>query len=223
MNLANLPSDVNSLITSYLSRNDALTFTRVSRIIRDSILANLIREHRAFMKGDGIDGSTRLMRAASERSVDWDKIRFIVNTLGRQAVVVQDEFGVTAIHNAVRAGSLEVIRLLCEKGGKEAVLLRNSLGDSALHAAVSMEDMDVVKLLCEVGGKELVMLRNNMGLTAMYNAAEMGNIEIVYHLCVVGGKDAVSLQNKDGDTPLTIANDRFHADIVVLLTSVQET
>lgn len=223
MNLAHLPSDVNSTITSYLSQSDALTFTLVSRSIRNGILGNLIREHRAFIKGDGIDGSTRLMRAASERSVDWDKIRFIVNLLGKRAVLVQDEFGVTAIHMAVRAGNLEVIQLLCEKGGKEAVLLKNSLGNSALFDAVSMEDMDVVQILCEVGGPDVVMMQNNMGLTAMHNAAEMGNMEITHLLCLVGGKEAACLQNNDGDTPLSLATEGFHSDIVVLLTSLQET
>jgi len=222
MNLSNLPSDVNSNITTYLSKSDALTFTRVSKIIRESILAQLLREHRAFFKGDGVDGSTRLMCAARERTVPWSMIRFIVSLLGKQAVLVQDEYGETAIHLAVRAGNLEVIQLLCEKGGKDAVMLTNSLGNSALYDAVNMEDMDMIQTLAEFGGREVVMLQNNMGLTAMHKAVEFGNIEITHHLCVIGGKEAALLQNNDGDTPLAVAKDCFHADIIVMLDRLQE-
>mmetsp|Transcript_11036 Transcript_11036/g.13051 ORF Transcript_11036/g.13051 Transcript_11036/m.13051 type:complete len:223 (+) Transcript_11036:102-770(+) len=221
MNLSNLPSDVNSNITTYLSKSDALNFCLGSKVIRQSILGNLVREHRAFFKGDGVDGSTRLMRAACERTVHWPMIRFIVSLIGKRAVLVQDTSGETAIHLAVRAENLEVIQLLCEKGGKDAVMLTNTLGNSALYDAVNMEDMDIIRVLSEFGGRELVMLQNNMGLTAMHKAVEFGNIEITHFLCTIGGKEAASLQNNDGDTPLAVAKDYFHADITVLLDSLQ--
>lgn len=222
MNLAKLPSDVTTNIMSYLCKTEALKFTLTSHEIREGTLANLIREHRGFYKGDGVDGCTRLMRAASERSFNWNKIRFIVNLLGKRAIVVQDEYGVTAIHRAVRAGNLEVIDLLCEIGGKDAVLLKDSMGNSALYEAVNTEDMDVVERLCKTGGRDLVMLKNNMGMTAIHNSVKLGNFEITYLLCTVdGGIDAASLRNNDGETALSIATDHFHTDIVVLLSSLQ--
>jgi len=220
-NLSTLPPDVNTNIMSYLCQTDALNFTLTSRDIRNGTLANLIRKHRAFIRGDGIDGSSRLMRAASERCYDETKIRFIVKTLGKRAVVVQSEYGETAIHMAVRATNLEVIEMLCEVGGKDAFLLKNSLGNSALYEAVSVEDVEIAEELCKAGGRDLVMLKNNMGMTALHNAAKIGHYELTHLLCTVGGAEAASLQNNDGDTALSLAMDSFHADIVVLLSSLQ--
>jgi len=218
MILSDIASDEQTYIASFLSYPDALNFCCTNQFIRESVLAYILEQNKTLTNCSS--GATRLMCAASCRMEDLPKINFITRLGGKKVVSIQDKFGETALHLAVRACSLEVSKILCEVGGQDLVVLKNSLGNSALHDAVNMEDIDMIEVLCQTGRQKAVMLQNNMGVSAIHCAVEIGNVEITYLLCEAGGKEAVSLKNNDGNTPLSLATQYFHAEIAIVLSNI---
>ena len=110
------------------------------------------------------------------------------------------EFGVSALHAAVRVNAVRNAELLLRCGAEpNSVVL---FSETPLHTAASMGYSDCVKVLLKFGaGIEILM--GQMKMSALHLAAQEGNVDCVDHLLEAGA--SVRAENVRGQSPLHLA------------------
>ncbi len=133
----------------------------------------------------------------------------------------QDDFGLSAIHHAVKANSIECLKILvkteahyinfqellldCSKDSKICQFLFEDIfegGETLLHFAVRKKDIDLVRLLIEKGID--VSYRNVLEESALDIAVQNGLNEIIE--IIVMSNPKVSSYNKGDEEALNIFN-----------------
>jgi ankyrin repeat protein len=109
---------------------------------------------------------------------------------------VKDEGGQTALHWAVRGGSVLVIKLLLENGANIEAKDKDSM--TALHLAALKGEEAVVRLLVDLGAD--IEAENKKNMTALREAIWRGN-RVVVRLLVDLGAD-IEARDNDGRTAL---------------------
>lgn len=89
-----------------------------------------------------------------------------------------EEFGVTALQQAVRKGNAVIVEAMLAHKGK--VDRSDSIGNTLLHEAVESGNVEVVKVLLRNGGNP--NRRDWSGFSSLHLAAQQGRTEIVHEL-----------------------------------------
>lgn len=108
-------------------------------------------------------------------------------------------YGMTPLHWASRAGSLECVQLLLESGAD--VDARNDAHRTALQLAAERGRAEAVKLLAEAGAD--LNTQDRKGRTPLHRATYEGHAEAAEALLAAGADGTV--QNKNGRTAFEIA------------------
>ena len=110
------------------------------------------------------------------------------------------DFGVSALHTAVRVNAVKNVELLLKNGAEpNSVVL---FSETPLHTAASMGYSECVRVLLKFGaGIEILM--GAMKMSALHLAAQDGNVDCVHHLLVAGA--SVRAGNGRGQSALHLA------------------
>ena len=122
--------------------------------------------------------------------------------------------GATALHEAVRKGSMDMMRFLLHSGAK--IDLGNHNGLTPLHVAAFLGNVRLVRALIEEGAE--INTRARDGITPLHSAAAgiTGDIETV-ELLVKEGAEINARSSTDGSTPKDFALRHGREAIVDLL------
>ncbi len=110
-----------------------------------------------------------------------------------------DAYGMTPLHWAARAGSLNCARLLLERGAEPDAA--NRAGRVPLHLAADANGEEMVWLLADWGAD--LDVPDKQGRTPLHRATHGGCAETAEILIALGGNSR--LKNKKGKTPLQVA------------------
>jgi len=154
-----------------------------------------------------------------------------------------DEFGLSALHNAIEAGNLPVIQVLCEKGSKVNIQDKEN-ASTPLHLAAKEGNLNVIKFL--LAEKANINSQDSYLCQPVHYAAKNGKLEALTELVTAGAninsvdkygwtplhfsvsssneqcvkflllQKAVILKDKNGRTPADIAKERDFGKIAAL-------
>jgi hypothetical protein len=116
--------------------------------------------------------------------------------------------GVTALHEAVRKGNIEIVRYLLQK--ESDIHLKNYNGLSPLHVAAYCGENEIVRALIAAGADVNAKAKDN--ITPLHTAASMGHADTV-ELLINSGAKAHARSSKDGSTPEDFATREGHQDV----------
>ncbi|CAN9196308.1 unnamed protein product [Alternaria alternata] len=128
---------------------------------------------------------------------------------------VKDEGGQTALHWAVRGGSVLVMKLLLDNGANIEAKDKDSM--TALHLAASEGNKAMVRLLVDLGADIEAKNKNNM--TALHLAALKGEKAVVRLLVDLGAD--IEAKNKNNMTALHSAALKGEEAVVRLLVDLR--
>ena len=114
----------------------------------------------------------------------------------------QDEFGMTPIHWAARAGSIPCLKRLLELGAPPDI--PNQSMRTPLHLATDRGQVEAVQLLVEAGAD--INAADKKGRTSLHRATYEGQPEVAELLLELGAD--YNLENKNGKTAFEVARKR---------------
>lgn len=174
-------------------------------------IVQLLVEHGADASGTVSHNTSVLQRAAS--SPHADRLSVVQYLLAQGADVnAADEDGMTPLHEAARAGCLDVVRYLVEEQGVDAKT-GSGLGRTAMSYAAGGgggNHLDTLRYLVEEQGLD-AKAEDSRGNTALHSAVY--NLNVVRYLVEEQGVD-VDATNHEGLTPLHKAAWRNALDTV---------
>ncbi|KAK2053342.1 ankyrin, partial [Colletotrichum caudatum] len=118
------------------------------------------------------------------------------NDMRAANINLQNEFGETALHLAVRSGEVEMVHLLLRHGANTSI--QNERGDAAIHVALGELGCPTVQLLLKYDAD--LHLRNHAGDMAVHIASRVENDSILESLVQQGGD--VHAKDKRGMRPI---------------------
>lgn len=122
--------------------------------------------------------------------------------------------GWTPLHLAAHFGHAAAVRVLLAHGADVHAVSTNATANTALHAALAgTGDAATVDLLLAHGAD--AGARGAGGWTPLHLAASRGNVALVQRLLAAGVDRAAAAD--DGRDAATIARERGHPDVAVLL------
>jgi ankyrin repeat protein len=126
-------------------------------------------------------------------------------------VNAKDNFGMTPLHTAVRAGRTDVVGLLTANGAD--INAKSNAGHTPLFLAVAKGSKNIAEQLIARGAA--VNTKDKFDMTPLHSAAHTGNKDMVELLIAKGANiNAISIK---GHTPLTLAKASGHTEITFLL------
>lgn len=137
----------------------------------------------------------RLLHIAAEMN-RLKTIELLVRN-GAQIVTINEQTGDTALHCAVRKGSLDVATYLIDISDL-LLIAENKKKQTPLTLAVKMQKPDIVTMLIQKGSNPDLL--NSDGRTSLHNAVISNDSEIVKILTRAGTK--IDTLDNDGHTPL---------------------
>ncbi len=126
-------------------------------------------------------------------------------------VNAKDNFGMTPLHTAVRAGRTDVVGLLTANGAD--INAKSNAGHTPLFLAVAKGSKNIAEQLIARGAA--VNTKDKFDMTPLHSAAHTGNKDMVELLIAKGANiNAISIK---GHTPLTLAKASGHTEITFFL------
>jgi Ankyrin repeats (3 copies)/Ankyrin repeat len=116
--------------------------------------------------------------------------------------------GATALHEAVRKGSNEIIEYLLQNGA--IINSKNHNGLTPIHVAAYCGQNVIINTLIEQGAEVNAKARDN--ITPLHAAAIMGHLDTV-ELLINRGAEVHVKSSKDGSTPQDFAVRGGHQDV----------
>ena len=144
--------------------------------------------------------ATPLFCAVVSESLEHDKCVDILLNAGANIDAGLHEFGVSALHCAVRANAVDQVKKLLERGA-----IPNNVqlfSETPLHTAAAMGYEECTRLLVNHGAC-LEVLMGPMKMTALHLAAQDGNVDSLQVL--VSGGSSVDARNARGQSALHLA------------------
>jgi ankyrin repeat protein len=114
-------------------------------------------------------------------------------------VNAKDNFGMTPLHTAVRAGRRDVVGLLVANGAD--INAKSNFGHSPLFLAVAEGRKAIAERLIDKGAN--VNTKDKFDMTPLHSAAHAGRVEMV-ELLIAKGAD-INATSNIGQTPLALA------------------
>lgn len=147
------------------------------------------------------DLKTTLILATTEGKADL--VRLLINIKRvRDKICEKDNGGATALHYAVKDGSLDITRILIENNAK--VNSRDQEGRQPLMIACEHGKLDCAKLLLKKGAE--VDARDKGLRTSLMYACLNSYEQVAIWLCKKGNADPF-IKDSSGETAITIADD----------------
>ena len=109
--------------------------------------------------------------------------------------------GLTALHEAVRCGHLEVVKELIIAAGANIDQTDNN-GETPLQLAARCNKLEILPALLQAGADPNAK-NSKTGLTALHKAVELGLLEVVKAL--IAKRADINQTDNDGNTPLHTA------------------
>ena len=130
-------------------------------------------------------------------------------------VNARDRLGMTALHQAVINGHIDIAKLLLERGADVKAV--DQTGLTPLHQAANMGRAEMAELLLAHHADVNVKGTRSfwLGQTPLYFAANNGSVSVVQVLLAHGAD--LTATDKNGLTALQVAQKNHHADVVALL------
>ncbi len=126
-------------------------------------------------------------------------------------VHAKDNFGMTPLHTAVRAGRRNVVGLLVANGAD--INAKSNLGHTPLFLAVAEGRKAIAEWLIDKGAN--VNTKDKFDMTPLHSAAHTGRTEMVELLIAKGAE--INARSNIGQTPLALAKAKGHTEITELL------
>lgn len=123
-----------------------------------------------------------------------------------------------SLHEAVAKGDADMVRALIEAGAN--VNAKDDYGYTPLHRAAGRSRVYIAGMLIEAGAD--VNASDIFGMTPLHEAAINGDAGDVASVLIEAGAD-VNAKDDYGKTPLHMAAERGHADMVRLLSMIEES
>ena len=145
------------------------------------------------------------------RSKSYDDVASLIGS-AELDLNLKSEFGMTALHYAVKLGMSDIVKLLLDAGAN--INITNNSNETPLHLTCYKKRLTgIAKMLLDAGADTEV--RSKMcGSTVLHFAAAGGHTNIVKLLLDAGAdKDA---ENNYEDTPKSLANEFKHYDTLAL-------
>lgn len=111
--------------------------------------------------------------------------------------------GLTPLHTAVKAGSIEIAEMLLAHEQVNVNAREKNSGDTPLHTAVSMNNNDMIRLLLSQAGVD-VNLPDACGNSPLSWALEQEHEEAVQTL-LEASEVSLEVYNEDGEAPIHVA------------------
>ncbi|XP_059146006.1 ankyrin repeat and KH domain-containing protein 1-like isoform X2 [Physella acuta] len=197
--LIQLGADVNITIETRWNSYSALTFILTHCERGQANWVNILIKNGADVNVEDKEGNTLLIKA-SEKS----GMKNVVHALLKAGADVnkQNEYCESALHVAIRAGSIEIVKVLLEF--KADINLKDSTGQTPLFCVLSEKYMQLIELMLK--NKANVNDVDNKGNTPLLHVCSSSfndSVEVVRLLIKAGA--SVNHQNKEGYTPLMLA------------------
>ena len=171
---------------------------KVPALHRAALKGDLEGMKRLIAEGAGINDKDEFERTPIEYALaagQSDTTKFLLDQ-GVDINLKTHTLGRPILHQAARAGMLDIVQILIEKGADLDTVSRN--GGTVLHNAIWGGHKEIAELLISKGVK--LDSKDRAGCTPLFIAADVGNIDIV-ELLIAQGAD-VNARNRTGSTPL---------------------
>ncbi|KAK2028623.1 ankyrin [Colletotrichum zoysiae] len=132
------------------------------------------------------------------------------NEIRAANINLQNEFGETALHLAVRSGEVEMVHLLLRHGANTNI--QDKRGDAAIHVALGESGCPTVQLLLKYDAN--LHLQNHAGDMAIHIASRIENISVLESLIQQGGDINAKDRHLNGMTALHYAAQKSYAVMV---------
>ncbi|ALA62477.1 ankyrin repeat family protein [Turkeypox virus] len=123
-----------------------------------------------------------------------------------------DDYGNTALYNAVNKGRFKITKLLIHHGAD--VNARTTYSQTPLYCAVGNNNIKIIKLLLDSGANPNIIERYGLNYTVLCKAVYNNNILVVKSLLEYGANPNIGSGN---NFPLYISSSLNRADIMMLL------
>ncbi|KAG6882118.1 hypothetical protein C0993_011835 [Termitomyces sp. T159_Od127] len=159
----------------------SLLYIAAKRKEGDTVQMLLINDHDVNEKGS--IGETVLHCMAQEENVDFDIIKMLIKYADTNAM---DYKGYTALHYAVKAGSINFVKFLL----KHHADVNIKCSEPILLCAIESGNNNIIKLLLNTGAN--VTVQNSFAKTVLHFAAKSKNSEIMRNLLTQDQKPEIN-------------------------------
>jgi len=109
--------------------------------------------------------------------------------------------GLTALHDAVKKGDVDVVKKLLEHKADPGQA--DDQGETVLDYAIELRELQIIELILAKATPELVNQKKSHGFTVLHDAVENGDLDVVKKL--LDYKADPEIKNKKGNTALHFA------------------
>ena len=163
---------------------DALS--NAARYNKDVKVMKLLLKNGASINHNGNDGSTPLMFAASDNSLE--AVKFLLEA-GADIKAARDD-GITALMGAAKKNTSEVVKFLLKAGANVNIKDTNGM-TPLLYAAMNNPDPEVINALIDAGADDT---KSNNGDNAFILAARW-NVPEVVEILIKAGANMTTINN----------------------------